>query len=90
MKKHKGGYISSWGYIGYMILWSLPVIGWVIWLFNCFSRNPNKRNFARSIICGFVFSLLASIVLAALIIILGFLGVSPEITDALKDLEGMI
>ena len=91
MKKNNGvSYISPWGYIGYMILWAIPVIGWLIWFFNCFSRKTNKRNFARSMICGFVFGMLSTIVLAALIVVLGFLGVSPEITDALKDLQGMI
>ena len=91
MKKNKGNYyISAWGYIGYVILWSIPVIGWLIWLFNCFSRKTNKRNYARSMICAFIFSLLASIVLAAAIVVLGYLGVSPEITNALKDLQGAL
>ena len=91
MKKNKGNYyISAWGYIGYVVLWSIPVIGWLIWFFNCFSRKTNKRNYARSMICAFIFSLLASIVLAAAIVVLGYLGVSPEITNALKDLQGAL
>lgn len=91
MKKNNGNsYISPWGYIGYTILWAIPFLGWLIWGINCFSKKTNKRNYARSMICAFIFSLFTSIFLAALIIVLAFLGVSPEVTDALKDLQGMI
>lgn len=91
MKKNcNGSYISPWGYVGYSILWAIPVIGWLIWLINCFSGNINKRNYARSIFCTFIFGLIASIVLGVAIFVLTYFGVAPEVTDGLKDLQGMI
>ena len=77
-------YISAWGYIGYAILWSIPGIGWLIWLINCFSRKENLKNYARSIFCGFLLSL----IIVALMAAVGYIGVSmgfltPEMLDAI-------
>lgn len=41
--------ISSWGYLGYRILFNLPFIGWVVALVMAIgATNVNVRNFARS------------------------------------------
>jgi hypothetical protein len=44
--------ISMWGYFGYQILFSLPVVGWIFVIVLSFaSPNVNVRNFARSYFC---------------------------------------
>lgn len=41
--------ISMWGYFGYQILFSIPVIGWIfIIVFALTAPNQNLKNFARS------------------------------------------
>ena len=62
--------ISMWGYFGYQLLFSLPVVGFILLIICSFSRNINKRNFARSyfcyaIICIVIFAILLATGLAA-------------------------
>ena len=42
--------ISMWGYFGYEILFSIPIIGFIVLLVYAFggTRNINLRNFAGS------------------------------------------
>ena len=56
--------ISSWGYVGYNILYAIPVLGWIIWLYKAlFSSNKNVKNHARSLFCGFILALIIGVVL---------------------------
>lgn len=62
---HPGGYnqmanipeeyrpISMWGYFGYQILFSIPLVGFILLIVFSFggTRNYNLRNFARSYFC---------------------------------------
>lgn len=44
--------ISMWGYFGYEILFSIPIIGWIIVIiFALTASNHNLKNFARSQFC---------------------------------------
>lgn len=45
--------IGMWGYFGYSLLFSLPVIGWIMQLIFAFggTSNINLRNFARAQFC---------------------------------------
>ncbi len=45
--------ISMWGYFGYEILFSIPVIGFILLIIFSFggTKNINLRNFARSYFC---------------------------------------
>lgn len=45
--------ITMWGYLGYQIVFSIPIIGWILLLIYAFSKeeNINVRNFARSYFC---------------------------------------
>jgi hypothetical protein len=61
-------YISPWGYIGYAFLWSVPLIGLIIWLVNCFSGKQNLRNYARSIFCY----CLICLIMIGVVFVLGF------------------
>ena len=58
--------ISMWGYFGYEILFSIPVIGFLfLIIFAIGSKNVNKKNFARSYFCFTILVLLfATIVIA--------------------------
>ena len=62
--------ISMWGYFGYEILFSIPIVGFIcLIIFAIGAKNVNKKNFARShfcytIICFTVFLVALAIVLA--------------------------
>ena len=58
--------ISMWGYFGYEILFSIPVIGFIFLIvFAIGAKNVNKKNFARSYFCLFIlFMILALIIIA--------------------------
>ena len=58
--------ISMWGYFGYEILFSIPVIGFILLLVFSFggAKNYNLRNFARSYFC---YAILVIILFAVLI-----------------------
>ncbi len=44
--------ISMWGYFGYGILFSIPIIGWIfVIVFAISAENHNLKNFARSQFC---------------------------------------
>ena len=48
--------ISSLGYIGYQLLFFIPIIGWILIIMYAFGKeeNINVRNLARSQIYSFV------------------------------------
>lgn len=62
--------ISMWGYFGYEILFSIPVIGLIFLLIYSFgaTSNINLRNFARSYFCFLI------IVVVIVLIVAGSLG----------------
>lgn len=44
--------IGMWGYFGYELLFTIPLIGWIFCIcFAFMARNHNLRNFARSQFC---------------------------------------
>ena len=58
--------ISMWGYFGYEILFSIPVIGWIIVIvFAISASNQNLKNFARSQFCLLIIALLLFCIFAA-------------------------
>ena len=74
-------FLSAWGYVGYSVLWFIPVLGWLIWFFNLFSKKTNKRSYARSKICTVVFLFLIAAFLVAALFVVVALDVSPEATE---------
>ena len=57
--------ISMWGYFGYEILFSIPLIGFIcLIVFSIGSKNVNKKNFARSYFCF--------LIIVALVVIVAF------------------
>ena len=47
--------IGAWGYFGYSILFSIPLVGLIcLIVFACSESNINRRSFARSYFCAFI------------------------------------
>ena len=70
--------LSPWAYFGYNILFSIPIIGFILLIVFSFSNdNINRRNYARSF---FVIYALVIIV----ILILVSLGVQVWLYNLLK------
>ena len=72
--------ISSWGYVGYNFLWSIPVVGFILWIVACFnSAKPNVKNYARSIFISYVLIIAINIVaFIAFVVLLAMNLISTE------------
>ena len=84
------GYIRAWGYVGYSILWSIPAIGRLEWLISCFSRNRNKRSYARSFLCKFVVGILFLALLVGTLYVWGSFGLSAEAVQIFEKVKYLI
>lgn len=84
--------ISVWGYIGYMLLFGIPTIGFIIELVFAFggAKNINLRNFARSYLLMQVIAVVLVVVFYVILCLfwgagLGFLGsLSSDYSDILR------
>ena len=57
--------LSAWAYFGYGILFSLPVVGFILTIvFSLTNGNVNRKNYARSFLCALVLLIIVYIVLA--------------------------
>ena len=58
--------ISRWGYFGYEILFSIPIVGFIVLLVFSFggTKNVNLRNFARSYFCFLIVIVIFAIIVA--------------------------
>lgn len=64
--------ISAWGYFGYNILFSIPIVGFILLIvFSLDSSNINRRNYARSF---FIVYLLLGIVFLISVLFFGGVG----------------
>ena len=76
--------IGMWGYFGYELLFSIPVIGFILLLILSFApRNKNVKNFARSYFCMFILCLVLTVVLIAIAFAMGAIDSLSDITDAM-------
>lgn len=58
--------ISAWGYLGYELLFLLPVVGWIIMIIMCFApTNKNVKNFARAHVILYIILIVLVILLIA-------------------------
>lgn len=57
-----------WGYFGYEILFSIPIIGLILLLvFSCGgTQNKNLRNFARSYFC---FMIIVTVIVVIILLV---------------------
>ena len=60
--------ISRWGYFGYEILFSIPIVGFILLLVFSFggTKNVNLRNFARSYFCFLIVVVILVIIIAVI------------------------
>ena len=73
--------VSAWGYIGYSLLFAIPVVGLVLLIvFALSDNNVNRRNYARSYFCA----LLIFIIIAAATFLLGVWN-ADSVGNTLKD-----
>ncbi len=57
--------LSPWGYVGYTILFSIPIVGFIFLIVLTFSRsNINRRSFARSYWCWLLMTLIITVIVA--------------------------
>lgn len=79
--------ISSWGYVGYSVLYAIPVLGWIIWLYNAlFASNKNVKNHARSLFCGFIVALVVLLIAAVALYFAYTSGMLQPVIDILVEM----
>ncbi len=75
--------IGAWGYFGYNILFSIPIIGFICLIaFACSSKNIVRRSYARSFFC--VVALVVIAIVAIIVLAGGFsaiLEIFEEVTS---------
>lgn len=56
--------ITPWGYIGYGILFAIPVVGLIcVLVFSFSSTYPCRRNYARSFLIGIIFAIVIGVIM---------------------------
>lgn len=63
--------LNPWAYFGYTLLFSIPLVGFILLIVFSFNRgNLNRRSFARSYFCGLIIvaGMLVTFLIIALII----------------------
>ncbi len=74
--------LSPWAYLGYTILFAIPLVGFIcLIVFSLSDTNINRRNFARSFFCGLVLSLIITGIFA-------LLGIGSGLLERLLQLIG--
>ena len=64
--------VSAWGYVGYNILFCIPLVGLILLIVFSFSdKNINRRNYARSFWCMLLLSLIIAIIMVILSMVFG-------------------
>jgi len=59
--------ISAWGYVGYSLLFSIPLVGLILLIVFSFNEdNYNRRNYARSFFCWLLIALILTVVFVIL------------------------
>ena len=74
--------LGPWGYFGLKILFSIPLVGFILLIvFSLDNNHLNRRNFARSYWCDLILSVVLSLLL---VILLSVTGVFQELFDLLN------
>ena len=62
-QNYQSNYMSAWGYVGYSLLFAIPIVGLVLLIVFSFSNeNINRRNYARSYFCWLIIGLVLIVV----------------------------
>lgn len=72
--------ISMWGYFGYEILFSIPLVGLICLIIMSFAAsNKNVKNFARSYFCMLILGIVVTAVLTAIALATGAISSISDI-----------
>ena len=64
--------MGPWGYIGWNILFSIPLVGFILLIvFSFDNSNLNLRNYARSYWCALLLVLILVILIVVLLVVAG-------------------
>ena len=64
--------MGPWGYVGWQILFSIPLVGFILLIvFSFDNSNLNRRNFARSYWCALLLAVILIILVVVLLLVLG-------------------
>lgn len=65
--------ITAWGYVGYHILYQIPVVGFILMLINAFGSNTNVhlKNFSRSYLLIYAIALILGLVVILIPFLIG-------------------
>ena len=64
--------ISAWGYVGYSLLFSIPLVGFICLLvFAISGSNKNVKNYARSYFCMLLIEIILAIIIGVICAVLG-------------------
>lgn len=56
--------MGAWGYVGYQLLFAIPLIGFILLIVFSFDNSYiARRNFARSFFCILMFSIIIMLIL---------------------------
>ena len=70
--------LSAWAYFGYTLLFSIPVVGFILLIVFSFNRgNINRRSFARSYFCSYI-------IVAIIFLVIMLTGIGAEILAMLN------
>ena len=75
--------ISMWGYFGYQILFSIPLIGFIFLIvFACGGKNNiNVKNFARSYFCVLIIWAVIIAIVVAICVATGSIGYLAQLAQ---------
>ncbi|MGI6754884.1 MAG: hypothetical protein ACOX4F_02565 [Atopobiaceae bacterium] len=78
--------MGTWAYIGFSILYAIPLVGLICMIvFSISGGNLNRRNFTRS--CLFFY--LIGIVLYVVLLALGMISLPPEVITSVSQVVGL-
>ena len=64
--------LSPWAYFGYSLLFSIPLVGFILLIvFSCSNENINRRNYARSFWCALLVGVIIFLVVFVVALALG-------------------
>ena len=67
--------ISMWGYFGCELLFSIPIVGFILLIvFSFAAKNVNLKNFARSYFCFLIIVLIILVIVFFSLLGAGLLG----------------
>lgn len=71
--------ISAWGYVGYQLLFSIPIVGFILLIVFSFDNSSiNRRNFARSYFCIWLIAIIILVICLVFGVGMGLLASSAN------------